>query len=402
MFLTFVLWGTFGQLDIVVSAHGKLVPTTFVQVSQPVEAGSVVALLVRDGQAVKAGELLARLDSTASRADSGSLVAELSLLKARLAALTTELGQGAPSGLSGQTVVDTEFALRHSAMQHATLATKAALGKAEAEGAATQQSLTKQRRLFELAARAEAAHEDLKNQGFVSELAFQDRLKERIEREQDVKALESTALANHAAVYQARIAVTQVTAEYQKQLAQERTQVVSQLQRAEAELAKADHRTALTEVRAPVDGVVNSLSVRVIGQVVAAGSTLMTIVPAKEALLAEVWVRNEDAGFVAPGTPAKVKLTAFPFQKYGWVDSEVTWVGADSEVPEAMRNGQGEPLFYKARVKLLAQGLTRDGKFFAAKPGMQVQVDVLLGQRSLLEYLISPLKRVALEAARER
>jgi HlyD family secretion protein len=84
MFMAFTLWAVFGELDIVVSAQGKLVPATFVRVSQPVEAGSVVELLVHDGQTVKAGELLARLDSAASRADADSLQAERALLQARL------------------------------------------------------------------------------------------------------------------------------------------------------------------------------------------------------------------------------------------------------------------------------------------------------------------------------
>ena len=400
MFLAFTLWATLGQLDIVVSAQGKLVPTSYVKVSQPVEAGSVVELLVHDGQAVKAGELLARLDSAPSHSDSVSLSAERALLQARLGAIGAALS-GA-SVATGQAVVDAEFSLRLSAQQGSMQGAQAALAKAQAEAAATLQSLTKQRRLLELAERAEAAHLDLKNQGFVAEIAFQDKLKERIEREQDLKTFEASLRANQAAVLQASVGLTQVTSEYHKQLAQERTQVVTQLQRAEADLAKAEHRTALTEVRAPVAGVVTSLNIRVVGQVVAAGSALLTIVPANEALMAEVWIRNEDAGFVAPGTPAKVKLAAFPFQKYGWIEAEVIWVGADSEVPEAMHNAQGEPLFYKARVALSSQSLTRDGKSFPVKPGMQAQVDVLLGQRSLLEYLTSPLKRVVLEAARER
>lgn len=400
MVLAFAAWAAFGQLDIVVQAQGKLVPASAVKVSQPVEAGTVVELLVKDGESVKAGALLARLDSTQSATESGALQAELTLAKARLTALDATLRGHEPT--TTQATVDTEFLLRNQAYREAVLGAQSALAKAEAELAATQQALTKQQRTLTLAERSEAAHASLKDQGFVSDLAYQDKLKERIEREQDARSLEATARANAAAVAQARSALASVTSQFRQQLAQERTQVVSQLQRTEAELSKADHRTALTEVRAPVDGVVNSLAVRSAGQVVAAGAALMAIVPADEALIAEAWVRNEDVGFVSPGMPTKVKLAAFPFQKYGWLEGEVTWVGADSEVPEAMRNGQGEPLFYKARIALKAQALVRDGKSFGVKPGMQAMVDVQLGKRSLLEYLTSPLKRSVLEAARER
>lgn len=400
MVLAFALWAAFGRIDIVVQAQGKLVPASLVKVSQPVEAGPVVELLVRDGQAVKAGELLARLDSTQSTKDSEALRAETTLSKARLAALDAALqGQGTSTG---HAAVDAEFRLRLVAYSESLLAAQSALAKARAELMATQQSQTKQERTLELAERSETAHASLKDQGFVSEIAYQDKLKERIEREQDARTLAASARGNAAAVAQAEASLASVTSEFRKQLAQERTQVLAQLQRPEAELGKAVHRTVLTEVRAPVAGVVNSLSVRAAGQVVAAGAPLMTIVPADEELIAEAWVRNEDVGFVSPGMPVKVKLAAFPFQKYGWLDGEVAWVGADAETPEAMRNFQGEPLFYKARVALKAQGLTRDGKNFAAKPGMQAVVDVQLGERTLLEYLTSPLKKAVLEAARER
>lgn len=400
MFLAFGLWATFGELDIVVSAQGKLVPTTFVKVSQPVEAGSVVELLVRDGQVVQAGELLARLDSTAPQVDQDALSTERTLLTARLSALSGALAGAPGADLQGE--VHAEFALRLNAQQQARLAAQAAHTRAGAELAATQETLSKQRRLLALAERTRVAHKDLQHQGFVSELAYQDKLQVSIEREQDIKTLESTVRANQAGVLQASAQAAQVNADYARQLAQERTQTLTQLQRVEADLAKATHRIALAQVRAPVAGVINSLNVRAVGQVVGAGSALMAIVPADEPLIAEVWVRNEDAGFVAPGTPSKVKLAAFAFQKYGWLQGEVTWVGADSEVPESMRNAQGEPLFYKARVRLESQALTRNGTVFPARAGMQAQVDILLGQRSLLEYLTSPLKRVVLEAARER
>lgn len=400
MVLAFAAWATFGQIDIVVQAQGKLVPASAVKVSQPVEAGPVVELRVKDGQAVKAGELLARLDSTQSSKDTGAWRSDQAMAKARLASLDAALAGHTTT--TDQATVDTEFLLRQTAYREAIQGAQSALLKAQADMAATQEALTKQQRTLTLAERSENAHASLKDQGFVSELAYQDKLKERIEREQDARTLVANARGNAAAVAQAQSALASVTSEFRKQLAQERSQVLTQLQRTEAELGKAEHRTALTEVRAPVNGVVNSLAVRSAGQVVAAGAALMTIVPDDDALVVEAWVRNEDIGFVSPGMPAKVKLAAYPFQKYGWLNGEVAVVGANSEVPESMRNAQGEPLFYKARVTLSTQALSRNGKAFPAKPGMQASVDVQLGERSLLEYLTSPLKKAVLEAARER
>lgn len=400
MVLTFAGWATFGQLDIVVQAQGKLIPATAVKVSQPVEAGPVSELLVHDGQSVKAGQLLARLDSAQSTTDARALSEDAATAAARLKAIDAALvGRASQTNLPA---IDSEFSLRLTAYREAQRGAESALRKAQADLSSTTESLVKQQRTLTLAESSEQAHLDLKEKGFVSNIAYQDKLKERIEREQDARALGATARANAATVSQAQSSLASVTSEFQKQLAQERSAVLLQLQKTKAELGKAEHRTALTEIRAPVAGVVNGLAIRSVGQVVAAGSALMSIVPDNELLIAEAWVRNEDVGFVYPGMPAKVKLSAYPFQKYGWLTGSVTWLGADSEVPETMRNAQGEPLFYKVRVALAAQGLSRDGKTFAAKPGMQAVVDIQLGERSLLEYLTSPLKKAVLEAARER
>lgn len=217
-----------------------------------------------------------------------------------------------------------------------------------------------------------------------------------------IAAQRMALMAQSAAAEQASAGLLRVQTEYQKALQVERAQVLAELSKVKADLSKAEHRIALSELRSPVAGVVNSLAVKTPGQVVQAGAALLTVVPENESLIAEVWVRNEDAGLVSPGMPVKVKLVAFPFQKYGWIEGEVRWIGADSETPEFMRNTAGETLFYRARIALNRQQLTRDGKQFQAKPGMQVVADIQLGERTLLEYLTSPLKKTVLEAARER
>jgi HlyD family secretion protein len=400
MVLCLVLWAAFGRLDIVVQAHGKLVPATLVKVSQPAEDGRILEVLVRDGQAVGAGELLARLDATQANQDARALQTQHDLLLARSGILQAELAGKARH--TGEPSVDAEFALRRAAYRQTLAGAQAQLAAARSELAGEEQALAKETRLLTLAERAEEAHRGLKEQGFVSELAFQTQQKERIEHEQGARAIAQSVRAHSAQVLHAESALTQVTADYRQRLAQEHTQTSYELERVRADLAKARHRESLAEIRAPVAGTVNSLAVRTAGQVVTAGSVLMTIVPEAEALLAEVWVRNEDAGFVYPGMPVKVKLATFPFQKYGWLTGTLQWLGADAEVPEAFRNAQGEPLFFKARVALDAQHLTRNGKRFDAKVGMQVVADLQLGERTLFEYLTSPIQKAVLEAARER
>ena len=144
------------------------------------------------------------------------------------------------------------------------------------------------------------------------------------------------------------------------------------------------------------------------GTVVQPGTVLLTLVPKEETLRAEVWVSNEDIGFVRQGQPVKLKFAAFPFQKYGMVDGTVEHVSADS-ADNATGNGNNPNdkapartpmLFYKALVTLKAMHLSLDEQNFALSAGMQTHAEILLGTRTVMEYLLSPVRKAWHEAGR--
>lgn len=123
-------------------------------------------------------------------------------------------------------------------------------------------------------------------------------------------------------------------------------------------------------------------------------------VPKGELLKAEVRVSNEDIGFVRAGQPVKVKLAAFPFQKYGMVEGVVEHVGADALDADAAAAGNGiaerkavPPLTYKALVALKAMSLNVEGERLDLGAGMQATAEIALGRRSVMEYLLSPVQK---------
>ena len=141
--------------------------------------------------------------------------------------------------------------------------------------------------------------------------------------------------------------------------------------------------------------------------VVNAGTVLMSLVPVDEELVAEVMIRNEDVGFVEEGQSVKVKLATFPFQKYGMIDGTVLRISADAadrqtEEEKSSAGSQQNVSPYKAIVKLQQQRLSRGEFTRALAPGMQVVAEVRQGQRTVLEYLLSPVQKRVQEAARER
>ena len=141
------------------------------------------------------------------------------------------------------------------------------------------------------------------------------------------------------------------------------------------------------------------------GTVVAPGTILLTLVPHDEPLVAEVWVDNIDAGFVQAEQKARVKLAAYPFQKYGMLDGVVKQVSADAQEkpePDNPASKSAQEAAYRALINLGSGHLESQGRKLRLVPGMLVNAEIHLGTRTVLEYLLSPVQKVAHEAGRER
>jgi hemolysin D len=401
-----MLWTVLAQIDVVVNAQGKLVPTSFVRSIQAPEAGVVRLVNKRDGESVQQGDLLVQLDPLYAQEDVSTADAQRQRLSLVLQRIDAELS-GTPfnpktNDAAARMSALAEYRMRAQAHSVAIQEANAAVARATADQQAALERLRQAELMLPLVAKQAQQQDSLRSQGFVSEAAALDKSKELVAAKQDRETQVRALQAAEAAVRQANAGAARVLADYQRELATERSRIAAELSAFDAELAKRQHRLKSLDVLAPVDGNVNSVADLSAGQVVQAGQQLLSVVPSSERLRFEGWIRNEDIAHVAPGMPAKVKLSAYPFQKYGWLEGEVALVGVDSETPKEMRNAQGEPLFYRIRVDLRAQQLTRDGESFTARPGMQAIVDVQIGKRTLLEYLTSPIQRTVLEAARER
>ena len=256
----------------------------------------------------------------------------------------------------------------------------------------------------------EAAYARLEKGGFAGRLMFTDKQRERIEKEQDLRAQEAVIVSAAATIAQEKRKIAQISADYRRQLQTERIDVASQFERAGEDLAKQEHRHGYLELRAPQDGLVKDLATHTVGTVASPGTILMTLVPRDENLRAEVWVKNEDIGFVREAQPVKVKLAAFSFQKYGMLEGSVAQVGADAAEQGATASSSApaaakpptELLAYRTLVELKTQTLDAGGVSYRLSPGMQVSAEIHLGTRTVLEYLLSPVQKAFQEAGRER
>lgn len=406
------LWTAFGPLDIVAVADGKLVPAGYLKIVQPAEQGIVREILVREGEAVAEGQVLIRMDSVLTAADVKAVQAEyhnkrlaLRRIDAQLAGARLERRREDAAELYVQ--VAAQYAANVRAYESALAQERSVREKAQHDLAAAQATKAKLEQVLPHYVEQEKAFEKLTKDGFAGRIMYTDKRRERIEKEQDLRTQESIIRSNLALIEQSEQKLAQISADYRRQLQTERIEAASQVEKLAQEVAKQQHRHQLLELRAPQAGTVKDLATHTAGTVTMPGTILMTLVPKGGELLAEVWVSNQDVGFVRPGQPVKLKLAAFPFTKYGMVEGSVRQVSADAtEAPSANmrsdalsgRDRPMGPLAYRALVALEAQQL--DSYPLAA--GMQVAAEINLGTRTVLEYLLSPVRKALHEAARER
>lgn len=411
-----MLWAVYGRLDIVAVADGKLVPSSYLKIVQPAEQGIVQQILVREGEKVEAGQILIRMDAALTQADVKAIQADYDNKRLALRRIDAQLSgksfvrqRGEPRQLYDQ--VAAQYAANVQAYENALAQERAVHERARHDLAAAEATKTKLEQVLPHYIEQEQAFEKLTRDGYAGRIMATDKRRERIEKEQDLRTQEFTIRSNQALIEQSDQKIAQITADYRRQLQTERVETAAQLEKATQELAKLSHREGLLELRAPQPGIVKDLATHTAGTVAAPGTILMTLVPERDKLVAEVWISNQDVGFVRAGQPAKLKVAAFQFQKYGLLDGKVLHINADAtEAPspntrsDALtgRDRPMGPLAFRTLVELASQELLTDGQRYALQPGMQVAGEIHLGTRTILEYLLSPVQKAFHEAARER
>lgn len=409
-----LVWSVVGSLDIVAVAEGKLVPQSFLKIVQPSESGIVKEILVQEGQHVEPGQVLMRMDSVGSDADVKSVEAEIARRRLTLRRIDAELVDapfeqqpGDPSNLFQE--IRSRLDSNKAALAAALAQERSAMEKAKRELMSAQEVRTKLAETLPQYRAQEDAHIKLAKEGYAAPLLAGDKRRERIEKEQELKSQIQLIESARASVTQSERRQDQLLTEYRKNLHTERNEAQGQLEKLEQDLAKQAHRQDLLELRASQSGTVKDLSTHTVGTVTQPGTVLLTVVPDEEKLKAEVWVSNQDRGFVHVGQKVRLKLAAFPFQKYGMVDGRVEYVSADASDPnsgssqsstdKAAKNAQ---LSFRALVTLDSMHLDFDGERLPLSSGLQANAEILVGKRSVLEYLLSPVRRAVHEAGREK
>ncbi|TXI73769.1 MAG: HlyD family type I secretion periplasmic adaptor subunit [Limnohabitans sp.] len=392
------------QMDVVVTAQGKVIPAGKSKVVQPLEAGVVKAISVHDGQEVKAGEVLVELDLTSSGADRNRMEREWWEARAEVLRATAQLaghGQFAvPAGMPVE-VARNQLAVLQSrlAEQLAKLAAlDAELARRKADVAAIGSGLAQQRASLPLMQQKYNMREELAKTGHVAQTGVLESKMELINAEKELAVQGNRLQESQAGYLAAQEQRAQAVAEFRAKASAELLEATKRRDVAEQEFVKVNQRVAMQTLRSPIDGVVQQLAVSTVGGVVTAAQPLMTIVPADTPLELEAQVMNRDIGHIRVGQRVINKVETFDFTRYGYIDGVVQWVGTDAVQDQKLG------AVFPVRIKLdsVETPSAINGRTGIVKAGMSVTADIRTEQRRLIDYLLAPMLRYKQEALRER
>jgi hemolysin D len=419
-----LFWAVLGKVDIIATAPGRIIPSGQVKLIQPFEIGVVKAIHVKDGDRVQADDLLIELDPTTNTADSDRIAHDLMQAELDAARLTAALSGNAesfvtPNGADPSMAEETRHELVAAlAQQKAKLeGLDRQIAAKTAERDQAKATIVKVEASLPIVQKRVDIYEKLAANAYSSKVAA-------LEAEQQlVEAKDNRAVAQHQ-LEGAEANIAALQQERRGAEAEFRTQMLDDLAKAKQKVAenaqekiKADQRTELQSLRAPVAGTVEQLSVHTIGGVVTPAQTLMVVVPEGAGLEVEAMLPNRDVGFVHAGQPAEVKVEAFNYTRYGLMHGTVEGISRDAlqggrrppgqkpspdaADPEDADNPQGNSS-YIARVALSATAIETEEGRLPLEPGMAVTAEIKTGQRRVIEYLLSPLLRYQHEGMRER
>jgi hemolysin D len=425
-----IAWASVGHIDIIATAQGKVVPTGRVKLIQPLEAGVIASIEVKDGDRVKQGDVLIAMDQTVSRAERDRIEPELQRVRldvARLSALSAGLdGDLRPVGFSPPSDAPAHDVARARAVMLAQAEQQIGkidgleqqIAQKQAEAESVKAGIGKLEAELPFVTETSDIREKAMNIQYGNRIAYLDA-KTRLTDMQNELVVQRRHLAEVEAAAKSVVGQRdQTRAEYARGIESDLAEAEQKAAQLAEDLIKADRRVQNQILRAPIDGTVQQLAVHTIGGVVTPAQSLLVVVPADATIEIEAMVANQDIGFVHEGDEAEVKVDTFNFTKYGLLHGRVTGISRDaiSRDKASARNGMppkpsdaaatsepaGQDLVYAAHITLDQTRMLIDGHMTDLEPGMAVTAEIKTGRRRIIEYLLSPLLRYKQEAWRER
>ncbi|CAO3383436.1 HlyD family type I secretion periplasmic adaptor subunit [Azospirillum argentinense] len=403
MVLLFIVLASVTKLDRVVTSSGRIVSQAPTMVVQPLEISIIRSLNVRAGETVQRGQVLATLDPTFSSADVAQLGRQVAKLTAEIARMQAE-AQNEAFTAGGK---DPDRLLQESIWRYRQAEYTAKLANFEQRMATLQATIKSNqmdadhyRSRLKIVGEIETMRQTLEKNQTGSRLNSLIASDTRVETERNLGNSESTIrTASHD--------LEALRAEREVYIQQWRSSLLTDLstrqidlERAREELSKAQRRRDLVELRAVEDAVVLEVGKYSVGSVVEQAQPIYTLMPLNATLEVEVEIAGIDQGFVKPGDQVQVKLEAYRYIEHGMAKGVVKTISEDSFTKREDQTQAQRP-FFRARIELTDVKLRNVPSDFRLVPGMPLVADIVVGERTIMSYLVEGAMRSSLEGMRE-
>lgn len=395
------VWAGFAPIDEVARGDGKVIPSSQLQVVQSLDGGVVETLSVEEGELVQKGQLLVSIESTRFDSDVAEQMSRELSLQAdifRLSALVEGTDISFPEGFQKRaprlvSVQRSLFESSRNELAEQKIIYQQQLEQREADLREAQSARRQYREVLNLASRELELKRPLLASGAVSEVDLIKLEREISNARGEVRQAEASISRALSAIAEAQSKIRETRLVMTNRWREQLSEAVSELAATTEVMSGLRDRVSKTQIVAPVDGTVQRLFVQTVGGVVSPGQDVVEIVPLNDELLVEARVSPKDIAFIRKGQDAIVKFTAYDFAVFGGLRAKVEHISADTITDEK------DNTYYLTRLRTEAQGFSDQ---LAIIPGMTAQVDILTGEKTVLEYLLKPVVRATSQALSER
>ncbi|PTS83930.1 HlyD family type I secretion periplasmic adaptor subunit [Pseudomonas sp. HMWF032] len=402
--LAALAWAHFAILEEVTTGEGKAIPSSKIQVIQNLEGGIVSEIFVREGQVVEKGAVLLRLDDTRFLSNRGETEADRLALVARVERLTAE-AEGRPLNMptdilnQAPQLAEDELALyqsRQNRLQSEQRTLGEQLRQKTQELAEFRAKSQQYRSSMGLLQQELDMSQPLVATGAISQVEILRLRRSLVEIRGSLDATNLAIPRAESAMDEIKSKIEESELSFRSEAFKELNEIRTELQKITATSLAIDDRVSRTTVVSPVRGIIKQLKVNTIGGVVQPGSDMLEIVPLDDSLLIEAKVRPQDVAFLHPGQKAMVKFTAYDYTIYGGLKANLELISADTITDEEGNS------FYLIQVRTNKSHLGSEERPLLIIPGMVATVDIITGEKSVLDYLLKPVLKARSEAMRER
>ncbi|MBV7317154.1 HlyD family type I secretion periplasmic adaptor subunit [Shewanella sp. NIFS-20-20] len=421
--LSFIAWASLSKLDRVTSGLGKVIPSSQIQVIQSLDGGVIQNIFVQEGNLVTKGQPLVRIDDTRFRSDFAQQEQEVNSLQANVVRLSTELSSITLAEvdtnwreqvminqqvlLFPQHLIDSQDSLIARQIQEYTSRLNNLHNQLEIQARQIQQrqqeseevksNIRTMTKSFQLISRELELTKPLAAKGIVPEVELLKLQRTVNDIQGELSSMRLMLPKIKAALDEAILKRREAALVYISEARKELNEQQSRLSRLNEAKLGAQDKVSKAIINSPVNGTVKSININTLGGVVQPGVDIIEIVPSEDQLLIETRILPQDIAFLYPGLPAVVKVSAYDFTRYGGLTGVVEHISADTTQDEEGNS------FYIIRVRTDESNLIKDdGSLMPIIPGMLTSVDVIIGQRTIMEYILNPILRAKENALRER